>query len=101
MPPYQSAIDTKIARRIDPERRRDAEYGRERSSERRSDRAAEVEADAVRRDRGRQVLLGHELRRHRLPGGRRERPEGADQEREQEQDRRGHEVERDEHREDN
>src|SRR6185312_1693144 len=85
LPPDEPAINAEIAHGIDPERCRDAEGCRQRAAERGPDRAAEVEADAVRRDRSMQVPLRHELRRNRLPCGRRQRSEGADQKREYEE----------------
>ena len=90
MPPQQRAVDAEIGRRVDPERRRNAEGRREGAAERRPDGAADVEADAVHRDRDVQILLGHEQRRYRLPGRRREGRERAGEEREIEEGRRRH-----------
>ena len=70
------------------------------TAERGPDRAAEVVADAVGRDRARQVLLRHETGQDRQPSGRVQRPRGAEQERRQQQNGGRGEIERHQRRED-
>jgi hypothetical protein len=52
--------------------------GEEEAAERRPDRTADVDGDAVQRDRPRQLLARDEVRRRRLPGRAHERDAGAD-----------------------
>src|SRR5262249_9492741 len=69
MPPQQSADHAEIADCVEPERRRDSHFGDHHAAQRRTDRAAAIDADAVRGHRLIQVLLGNELRNDRLPSG--------------------------------
>src|SRR5262249_16159644 len=69
MPPQQSADHAEIADCIEPERRRDSHFGDNHAAQRRTDRATDIDADAVRCHRLIQVLLGNELRNDRLSSG--------------------------------
>ena len=70
---------------VEQEGRLGAEAGDHRPTHGGAERAGEVEADGVERDRGGQLLARHQLAHHRLPGRAVERRTGADQEGEQEQ----------------
>ena len=55
------------------------------AAERRTERARDVDADAIRRDRGGEIVLGDESRHDSLPGRRGQRAGGTDQKREGQQ----------------
>jgi hypothetical protein len=69
MPPPQSTHHAQIADGVEPERRGNAETGNDRSPKRRTDGAADVETDTVRRNGGCEILLRNKLRHDCLPGG--------------------------------
>src|SRR5437016_5142329 len=73
MPPDERSDNAEIADRIDPERRSNAQAGHDDAAQCRPDCATHIEAHAVRSHRGSEILLGHELRNDRLPGGSLER----------------------------
>ena len=82
-PPLQRADDSQIAERINPERRSDAKGRGDDATQRGTDRAADIEADAVGGHGFRQVSPGNELRHDRLPSRGDQGGSRADQEGEQ------------------
>ena len=85
-PPHQDSDDAQRAQRIEPERRRQSQHADDDAGERRPDGAADVDADAVERDRRLQVLVRHQGGHDGLPRGRNQRGPRADEEREDQQD---------------
>ncbi len=99
-PPEQGGDDPEIADAEQPEGHSYAERGDDHAAERRPYRAAEVEPDAVGRDRAVEVAPRHQQRRGREPGRRAQRAADAEQESRHQQGGGSREVERDEARED-
>ena len=94
-PPGQRRDHPQIGGDENPERRDQAEFDDEQAAERRTNRAAQIVADAVRCDRPGDLGLRHQERQDRQPGGRVQRPGRAEDERGHEQQNRRSEIERD------
>src|SRR5262245_8202975 len=82
-PPQQRTNYAEIRDCIDPERQGDAEPGDNRTAERWTERARDIDPDAVDCDRWGQILLWHKHGYDCLPGRHRESAGGADKESEQ------------------
>jgi hypothetical protein len=97
-PPQQRPNDAEIGKGIDPERCDNAIAGYGQATERWTDGAGNIHADAVRGDRGWQVVLRHEIGHDRLPRRYRHRASRANQECEHKQVRGGRPAQPNNHR---
>jgi hypothetical protein len=92
-PPHEDGDDAERAQRIEPERCRQPQCADDETGERRADRTADVDADAVERNRRLQILFGDQRGDDRLPGRGDQRRSGAHEEGEGEQNGRCHPAE--------
>src|SRR5262249_60929616 len=84
-PPHERADNSKIADGVDPERRSNPYAGGNAAAERRTDRAADIDADAIGRHRGMKIVLGNEPRDDGLPSRGRQRAGHSDEKGKQQQ----------------
>src|SRR5262249_45163263 len=84
-PPPERANNSKIANGVDPERRGNSHARGDGAAERRANRAADIEADAIGGYRGMKILLGNEPRDDGLPSRRRQRAGHSDEKGKQQQ----------------
>ena len=93
-PPDQGCDDHGVAGREDPERDGDPCRSDDQAAERRPGGAPDIEADAIQGRRAVQILLGHQERSGRRPGGRGQCSAHPEQEGRRQQKRRRREVQR-------